>query len=145
MVKMFLGIGDFIRIFIFVGFFTLVSCGSKDDHSLSVTDYSIILQLILDHKDLQLYYHQELPERSQVSVVTHNRIPVGLDVQKFGLAVEFIDSTSDIAKFDVNRFEVQLNRIYFSLLYEVEGVRIIGEASRADGGWVLSAVEVSEG
>lgn len=138
-------IGNIITfIFLFV-ISTLTSCGNKYYHSLGANEYSRILQLILDHEDLRLYFHQELAERTRVTVVTNGYIPLVLDVKKFGRAVEFTNSPSDRPKFEVSMFVVKSNHVHFSLTYDIEGVQISGEATKAGGSWELSEVEVWEG
>lgn len=103
-----------------------------------------IIELILDHEDVQQYLHPELSSRLPIKIVTNNLLATEVNIRKHGHLVLFTENQTSPPYFEIVKYEKNGNSIYFNIRYDVEGVTIEGEASTLEGEAKLTKVDVIE-
>ncbi|MFT6872804.1 MAG: hypothetical protein ACJAVN_001816 [Roseivirga sp.] len=131
----------------------LVACNSSiktnEEASLMTNnDKDTVFSMIIDHPDLQQYFHENEKNRVPLKVKSNKDLGINLSVIKFGKIVEFylntdFESTSPL--FEVILFKTNTNHVTFDILYAVEGISIKGELKKQDSQWLFVEFEVFEG
>lgn len=142
-----------IKIILYIIFIALLlACTSKTEtHSeeiiLNTYDKENVFKIIIDHPDVQIYFHPEIEGRTPLKVKSNESLGTDLTLEKFGQPVEFIpftENASSMPLLEVKLFDSDKDRIAFELYYEVEGVTIKGTAIKNASQWLLSEFEVYE-
>lgn len=113
------------------------------------SDLATVLQLVIDHEDLQQYYHvAELPDRKPLRVAKTAAVEAAPALTKFGVPVVYEDadaaSGTDRALFEFQRVVVDPHLAYVKFAYGAEGVA--GEAwlIKEDGHWRVGPFTAAE-
>lgn len=130
----------------------LAACdpGIKTNEEADVMDKNdkeIIFSMIVEHPDLQQYFHQKEKNRVPVRVKSNENLGVDLSVIKFGKPVEFYVSTdfdSDVPLFEVVLFSIDDNNATFNILYAIEGITVKGELKKQNNQWSFVEFKVFE-
>jgi len=141
-----------VLFFISISVLVLSACSSsikinKEIVVMDKNDKETIFSMIVEHPDLQQYFHQEERNRVPLRVKTNENLGVDLSVVKFGKPVEFyihIDFDSDVPLFEVVLFSIDGDNAMFNILYAVEGITIKGELKKHNGQWLFVEFEVFE-
>ncbi len=158
MVKTLTGTGKVNRyhnpgIFIFLtSILMLAACDSRikineEVNVMSKDDKEIVFSMILEHPDLQQYFHQEEKNRVPLKIKSNENLGVNLSIIKFGKPVKFYASTdfdSDVPLFEVILFSINNSQATFEILYAIEGVTIRGRIKKQNNQWLFVEFEVFE-
>ncbi len=136
------------RVFLWavVAFFCMTTANAGNrDHS---ADLQQVCQLVLDHPDLQGFYHSKLPGRVPVTVSDH-LIGKGLKLSKFGKPVVFVSDPDKrtmrreaILRFDKVKVDRDEASVEFS--YPIEGVFGQMSLEKQGGKWRVISARVLE-
>ncbi len=143
------------RIGLVLLFFTmaaLTACAAgggrdKKGAALEGDGKEIVFKLIIDHPDLQQYFHPELTGRIPLKVKSADLAAAGPKIEKFGKPVEFFSSSAPLADapyLEVISLHMESGRAVFELFYAEEGVSIKGVMLKQDGQWAFEDYEVYE-
>jgi len=152
--KILTGIGNMFhfRMYLFAAVLTtgIVACDrgkmANEDKKMVNASRENILQMIIDHNDVQTYLHPEVAGRVPLMIIS-NEDTSGLDVEFYGKPVKFVskaDVSEDAAVLEVDKLSINDGNAEFLLHYNIEGVEIKGAAIRKDAEWVLDDILVSE-
>lgn len=136
------------RVFLWalVAFFCMstANAGSGDRSA----DLQQVCQLVLDHPDLQGFYHSKLPGRVPVTLSDH-LIGKGLKLSKFGKAVVFVSDPDQrtlrreaILRFD--KIKIDGNEASVEFSYPIEGVFGQMSLEKQGGKWRVMSARVLE-
>lgn len=103
-----------------------------------------VIQLILDHNEIQQYLHPDAENRLPVRVVTNNFIPANITIRKFDNPVLFLTEISREPHLEIVTFKYSGDSIEFFIRYDVEGVSINGKASIEENKITLTVFDVVE-
>ncbi len=110
-------------------------------------DKEIIFSMIIEHPDLQQYFHPEEESRTPLKVKSNKTLGTDLSIMKFGKPVEFYISTdfdSSFPLFEVVLFSIVDNKATFDILYAVEGVTARGELKKQNNQWSFVEFNIFE-
>lgn len=158
MVKTLTGTGEMSRIhnlgviLFIISILMLVACNSsiktnEEADVMSKNDKEIIFFMIIEHPDLQQYFHQEEKNRVPLKIKSNEDLGVNLSVMKFGKPVEFYAHTnfdSGEPFFEVVLFSINGDNAIFNILYAVEGITIKGKLKKQNKQWSFVEFEVFE-
>jgi len=143
------GIGIVLFIIIIL---MLAACNSsiktnEETDVMSNNDKETIFSMIIEHPDLQQYFHKKEKNRVPLKVKSNENLGVNLSVIKFGKPVEFyayINFDSDDPFFEVVLFSINGDNVIFNILYAVEGITIKGKLKKQNRQWSFAEFEVFE-
>jgi len=121
------------------------SCGQSVEEDTNITDDTEIVGLIINHEELERYFHPEVMGRMPLIIATNRLLSLDIGLEKFNRSVEFVESGDTKPHIEFTRFEKQKNTVNFKLVYDVEGVSMMGMAVKELGRWRLQTVELAEG
>ena len=104
-----------------------------------------VIELILDHDEIQQYFHPKVENRVPVRVVTNNLIPANITISKFDEPVMFLSKALENPNLEIVTFTHNSDSVEFLIRYDVEGVTISGKASIEEGQVILNVFNVVEG
>lgn len=130
----------------------LVACNSsiktnEEADVMSKNDKEAIFSMIIEHPDLQQYFHQEEKKRVPLKIKSNEILGIDLSLIKFGKPVAFYASTnfdSDDPFFEVVLFSIKGDNVIFNILYAVEGITIKGKLKKQNHQWSFVEFEVFE-
>lgn len=93
MVKALTDIGKAIKVAVLTAFI-LIACQKNEIISMENDISAKVIQLILDHNEIQQYLHPDAENRLPVRVVTNNFIPANITIKKFDNPVLFLTEIS---------------------------------------------------
>ena len=115
---------------------------------LNTEDFSQIVRLIIDHPDLQQYYHAELPGRSPLRILKQESFPEKLSLSKFGVPVDYLPREEiregDEAYLDLKKIDLESGKIVVEFEYPIEGVAGKAEFGNQQGAWAIQRFEIVE-
>jgi len=158
MAKTLTGTGEMNRhynlgiILFIISILMLAACNSsiktnEEADVMSKNDKKSIFSMILEHPDLQQYFHPEEKNRVPLKIKSNENLGVNLSVIKFGKPVEFYASTnfgSDDPFFEVVLFSINGDNAIFNILYAVEGITIKGKLKKQNHQWSFVEFEAFE-
>lgn len=110
-------------------------------------DKEEVLRLILDHPDLQQYFHPEVKGRVPVRIKTTEELGNNLSIEKFGKSVEIspsFDSGNDTPLVEIVEFQKSNDQVSFEIAYDIEGIVVKGNLEKGGGKWSVKEFLVSE-
>lgn len=130
MVEMLAGIGRNIYIIALtaISAFTFTSCESEEGSPMTSNTPAKVLQLILDHEEVQQYLHPDVENRVPIQISTNNLIPDNISINKFDKPVEFASKAQQGPHFEIIRYEQSKDSVEFIIRYDVEGLSVSGNA-----------------
>jgi len=143
---------NFRVILFMISILTLAACNSsiKTNDELDVmskNDKETIFSMIIEHSDLQQYFHQEEKNRVPLKIKSNENLGVNLSVIKFDKPVEFYTDKnfdSNDPFFEVILFSINDDNAIFNIVYAVEGITIKGKLKKQSSQWSFVAFEVFE-
>ncbi|MFS4466840.1 hypothetical protein [Maribacter sp. 2210JD10-5] len=104
-----------------------------------------IMQEIIDLPELQPFYHPDKPNRLPVVFMRNDVFPYKVNLLKFGERVEFIEPSEQVGHyFLVEEFEIKKDTVEFGLMYDIEGVMVVGNFIRNNRGWRIDDYQLIE-
>lgn len=94
---------------------------------MSNNSVAIVIQSILDHKDLQVYLHPEVAGRVPLKVRTGGYFDEDIEIQKFGRRVVVTNSPIEGPHIEFKDFTQENKEVHFSFVYEEEGLLVEGD------------------
>lgn len=92
----------------------------------------VLLKNVIDHPELQQYFHSEVSGRIPLVIKLDKGIEIQSDIEKFGQAVVITNDTPQKGAYlEVMELQHKEERITFKIQYEAEGVQISGEWLKA--------------
>jgi hypothetical protein len=87
-----------------------------------------ILQQLLDHPELQRYFHEDQPGRKPLTIVRSEALPSDVALKKFGMPVRFLSkdeaSAAGItAALEFGRIATEEGKAEVEFVYPAEGIR----------------------
>ena len=149
MEKILIDIGRDIKYYLLVVLIciTLASCQSEkklNNYAMNVFDNSTIVKMIIDHPDIQQYYHPDVEGRVPLVIVTNNLIENKLALTKFNEPVKFYNKPIDGVFLEITRYDISEDEIIFELMYSEEGVSANGKISKQPEGWIFNSFDIFE-
>lgn len=157
MEKISIGTGNMKYILCFFAFAFLVgvfaSCTTKNrisdigDKLMSNVDKEIILDMIIDHQEIQNYLHPEVEGRIPLVIKCTDSLGTDLSIEKFGKPVKLFNSLNQIENspyFEVISFEFDSKNALFEIDYAIEGITIKGVMEKKNSKWSFKDLEVFE-
>lgn len=115
---------------------------------LNADDFTQIVRLIIDHPNLQNYFHAELPGRSPLKVLRQESFPESLPLSKFGVPVDYLKHEElrkgDKAYLDFKKIDLETDKAIVEFTYQVEGIVGRSELRRHQDAWVIEKFEIVE-
>lgn len=115
---------------------------------LNAEDFTQIVRVIIDHPNLQKYFHAELPGRSPLKVLKKESFPEKLPLSKFDVPVDYLKCEelrkSDEAYLDFKKISLENDKAVVEFKYPVEGVVGKVELSKQHGAWAIAKFEIVE-
>lgn len=100
----------------------------EGNQEMIAKDNSMVLQKVIEHPELQQYFHPEVSGRIPLVIKVNKGTEVSSDLEKFGQAVVITtDTPQEGAYLEVINLQHQDDRVEFEIQYEVEGLQINGE------------------
>ena len=139
------------RFLLLTSILLFVACNSniktnKEAKIMNKNDKETAFLLILNHPELQQYFHEEEDNRIPIKVQTNETLGTDMSITKFDKLVEFYGSneTKNLTPiFEVTQFDFKENRVIFNILYNIEGITIKGKLSK-ENEWKIVEFDVSE-
>lgn len=147
MVKILIDIGKVIKFTVLTALIlsALSACQKDEDTSMKSNISIKVVQLILEHSELQQYFHPDKENRLPVRVVTNNLIPTNITINKFDKPVLFLSEAPSHPYLEIITFKHNSDTIEFFIRYDVEGIGISGKASIEKSQVSLIVFDVVEG
>lgn len=121
---------------------------SKQMRLLNAEDFTQIVRVIIDHPNLQKYFHAELPERSPLKILKQESFPEKLPLSKFDVPVDYLKRDElregDEAYLDFNKIGLEDDKAVVEFKYPVEGIAGKAELSKQNGAWAIKKFEIVE-
>jgi hypothetical protein len=115
---------------------------------VNAEDFTQIVRVIIDHPNLQKYFHAELPGRSPLKVLKQESFPEKLPLSKFGVPVDYLKREElrkgDEAYLDFKKIGLENDKAVLEFKYPVEGVAGKVELSKQHGAWAIEKFEIVE-
>lgn len=130
-------------------FYLMNACQSAKEvnsevNIISSTDKTKILKMIIDHSNVQQYYHPDVKGRVPLVIQTHKNIGTDLSLVKFDKPVLFVLEDSGASALRIKSFKIKPDFVSFEINYSIEGVTIKGEARKKQLEWSFTNFVVSE-
>lgn len=117
-------------------------------NALNGDEFTQIVRLIIDHPDLQQYFHQELPGRSPLRILKRPSFPEKLSLSKFAVPVEYVRRESvpddEQAYLDFGKIDLENGKIIVEFEYPIEGVAGKAKLDSRQGAWTIERFEIVE-
>ncbi|WP_158974270.1 hypothetical protein [Cellulophaga sp. L1A9] len=112
-------------------------------------DLQKIIQQSIDLPELQQYFHSaELPERAPLIIVSNNKIPTNLELEKFGEKVQILDvselKNKEQAHLLFSTIVISENTASTIFNYPIEGIHVSIEFAKLNNEWTVVTSKLNE-
>lgn len=142
MAKMSQDIGKFLVVFLGLVYFS--ACTRTVTMSNASQNYGGLFSAILEDENVSMYIHAELKDRIPIQVVTNDLIKERLEGAVYGAEIQFDPQAPKESAFYLKKLTKDGEVFLFELNYEIEGVKITGNAVESSGSWTVSNLLVTE-
>lgn len=103
-----------------------------------------LFEMILKDQNVSMYIHPDIENRIPIQLVTQGLCDADLYGDAFGHPIQFNPSNRKDTVFFLTKFDTQDNNVNFELQYDVEGIKISGNAVYSASIWAVSDLVVFE-
>jgi hypothetical protein len=108
-------------------------------------DQQKILQLIIDSKQLEKYYHTDvLPERVPLRIINNNLINTNIRLVKFGRDVIFIEQDNNEPYLLFSAINIETDSAHVVFEYPPEGIKGLANLTKKNGNWEINKLTLHE-
>ncbi len=142
MAKIYHAIGKFP--FLLIGVLIITACTRIVAMSEDNRDCGDLFEAIFLNENVSMYIHPEIESRIPIQLVTQGFCEAGLQGSAYGSQIQFNPENVKDTAFFITNFVKTENKISFELKYEIEGIKITGNATYSSSSWAISELLVVE-
>jgi len=110
----------------------------------AVDDRALVMQALIDHKDLAAYVHAEVPGRLPLLLEDGGHLPGKPGLASHGTPVRYVDASEQSQALIIEELDVEALHASVLFRYPREGVVGNAELAQKNGSWNVTRIDLRE-